>query len=227
MGTIRINLLPDIREPLLRDIGLALRLAVTSVSAQVHGVAVSIAILCLVYLGPWWSILGLAWRQDGLLHHDLVLIFLVLVLEISPLGQDLHCLDVFDGSQLFSIVLVAAKCVKIDLFAQALILVLDHFKDVVDLFAVKHLLVIHASNRVEDCPHDLRVVNSAKMISDIQTEDNLVQFRLFNSDTLIAKWWWQLSQEVRKSDCPHVKLSHRIVFSPSILECFDILLLKS
>jgi len=117
MGAIRINLILDTLKTLFLDISLTLRLAETSVSAQVHGVAVSIAILSLIDLSPWWSVLGLTWRQDGLLHHDLVLILLILVLEISPLGQDLHSLDVFDGCQLFSVVLVATKCIQVDFLA--------------------------------------------------------------------------------------------------------------
>ena len=71
------------------------------------------------------------------LHLDLK------VLEVSPLGQDLHGLDVLDGSELLSVVFVSAQGVKIYLLAKTLVLVLHDLQDGVDLLAVQDLLVIH------------------------------------------------------------------------------------
>lgn len=136
----------DVLETLFLHICLALRLTEAPVTAQVHGVTVSIPILGLVNLGPWRRILSLPWREDGLLHHDLVLILLVLILEISPFGQDLHGLDVFNGSQFFSVVLVAAERVQVYFLAKSLVFVLNYFQDVVDLLAVQHFLIVHSSN---------------------------------------------------------------------------------
>jgi hypothetical protein len=64
------------------------------------------------------------------------------------------------------------------------------------------------------------------MVADVEAEDNLIQLRLLDSDTLVAERRRELSQEVRQSDRPHVKLTHWIVFRPGILECLDVLLLK-
>lgn len=125
---------------------MALWLAEAPVPAQVHGVTVSIAVCDLVDLGPWWRILSLARREDRLLHHDLVLILLVLILEISPFGQDLHGLDVFNGGQFFSVVLVTAERVQVYFLAKSFVFVLDYFQDVVDLLAVQHFLIVHSSN---------------------------------------------------------------------------------
>ena len=80
---------------------------------------------------------------------------------------------------------------------------------------------------MEDGPHDLRVVNSPKMVANVQTEDDLVQLGLLNPDSLVAKRRGQLSQEVRQSDGPHVELTHWIVLGPSVLEGLDVLLLES
>lgn len=206
------------------DVG-RLRLA-ASVTAHVHGVAVSFAFLHLVDLGSRWGLLLLTWRQDRLLHHDLVLVLLVLVLEVSPLGQDLHGLDVLNGGQLLSIVLVAAQGVQVDLLAKSLVLVLHHLQDGVDLLAVQHLLVVHTCDGVEDGPHHLGVVHSAEVVTDVQAEDDLVQFGLLDSDSLVAQRWWQLPEEIWQSDRSHVELAHGVVLGPGVLEGLDILLLK-
>jgi len=154
-------------------------------------------------------------------------LLLLLVLEVSPLGENLHSLDVFDGCQLFSVILVTAKSVQVELLTQALVLVLNLLQDVVDLFAVKYLLVVHTGDGVEDGPHDFWVVDSTKMISDVEAEDNLVQLSLLNSDSLVTKGWWKFSEEVWESDGSHVELTHWVVFSPCVLESLNIFFLKS
>lgn len=117
----------DILEALFLHICLALWLSKASVTTQVHGVTISITILCLVDLSSWWGgVLSLSWGQDGLLHHDLVLILLVLILEISPLCQDLHSLDVLNGRQFLPIVFIAAKRIQIDLLAQSFVFMLNN-----------------------------------------------------------------------------------------------------
>ena len=63
-------------------------------------------------------------------------------------------------------------------------------------------------------------------IEDNFSEDNLVQLRLFNSDSLITQWWGKFPQEIWKSDGSHVELTHGVVFGPCILESFDIFLLE-
>jgi hypothetical protein len=114
-------------------------------------------------------------------------------LEVSPLGQDLHSLDVLDGGKLLPVVLVTTERVKVDLLAQALVLGLDKLQDVDDLLTVQNLVVIHTSDRVENGPHNLWIVHSSEMISDVEAENNLVQLGFLDSDALIAQWWWQLS----------------------------------
>lgn len=64
------------------------------------------------------------------------------------------------------------------------------------------------------------------MVLDIKAEDDLIELRFFNSDPLVAEWWRQLSQEVREAESSHIHLSHWIIFSPSILESFDVLLFE-
>ena len=161
------------------------------------------------------------------MHHYLVLVLFVLVFEVAPLRQDLHGLNILDCRQLLPVVFVAAEGIQVNLLSKAFIFMLDHFEDVVDLLAVKHLLIIHASDRMEDSPHYLRVVDSTKVVSNIETKDNFVELGFFNSDSLVSQRRWQLAQEVRQSNCSHVKLSHWVVFGPSVLEGLDVFLLES
>ena len=97
------------------------------------------------------------------------------VLEVSPLGKDLHCLNVLDGCQLITVVFVATKRVQVDLLTEAFVLALHDLQDVQDLFTVVHFLVIDTYDRVENGPHYFWVVNSSEMIFDIQAENNLVK----------------------------------------------------
>lgn len=97
------------------------------------------------------------------------------VLEVSPLLQDLHGLDVLDCSQLLSVVLVTAKRVEVDLLAQVFVLVLHKLHDVDDLLTAKDLVIVHSSDGVEDGPHDLWVVDSAVVVSNVEAEDDLVE----------------------------------------------------
>ena len=78
-----------------------------------------------------------------MLHIVLVLHLQLGLFEKSPLGQDLHGLDVLDGSQLFSVVLVAAEGVEVDFLSEPLVLVLHNFQDVGNLLAVEYLFVVH------------------------------------------------------------------------------------
>lgn len=64
------------------------------------------------------------------------------------------------------------------------------------------------------------------MVLDVETEDNLVQLLVFDPDSLVTKRRWQLPQKVRKSARSHVQLTHWIVFSPCVSECFDIFFLE-
>jgi hypothetical protein len=108
-------------------------------------------------------------------------------------------LNILDCSQLISVVLVATEGVKVHLFAEAFVLSLDNLEDVGDLLTVVDLLVIDSYNRVENGPHDLRIVNSSKMITNIQTEDDLVQLGFLDSDTLVTQRRWKLSEEVQSN----------------------------
>lgn len=105
---------------------------------------------------------------------ELILVLGLDDLEVPPLGENLHSLDILDGSEFLSVVLVAAKRVKIDFLSESLVLALDELQDVDDLLTVEYLVIIHSSNRVEDCPHDLWIVHSTEMIPDVQAEDDLV-----------------------------------------------------
>lgn len=96
-----------------------------------------------------------------LLDHLLLLLLDSDVLEVSPLGQDLHCLDVLDGRQLVSVVFVSAERIKVYFLAKTFVLTFYDLQNVKDLLTVVHLLVINTHDRVEDCPHHLWVVNSS------------------------------------------------------------------
>lgn len=146
--TISLDLLIDVLKPLLNHIIIVvdLRLAMALVSAHIHCIAVSVStVLDLVNLSTWRRIVILTMHRR-LLHHHLVFVLLVLVLEVAPLCQDFHCLNVFDSCQLLSVVFVATKSIQIDFFAETFVLVLDHFKDVVDLLAVEYFFIIHTSD---------------------------------------------------------------------------------
>jgi hypothetical protein len=106
--------------------------------------------------------------------------------EKSPFGQDLHGLDVFDGSHLISIVLITTKYIKMDLLAETTILLLHRFKNNLNLLASENLLVIHTSDRMENGPHNFRIIDSSKMIADVQAENDLIEFLIFNPNSLIS-----------------------------------------
>lgn len=187
---------------------------------------ISLAIFSLIDVGPRWNSFFLPGLHSGLLNGVVFLAFASLVLEVAPLCQNLHGLNVFNGCQLLPIIFVAAKRVKVQLLSETLVLILHDLQDEVDLLAVEHLLVVHACNRVEDGPHDLRVVHSAEVVANVQTEDDLVQLSLFNSDALVPQWWRQFAQEVRQSDGTHVQFTHWVVLGPCVLEGLDVLFLK-
>lgn len=106
--------------------------------------------------------------------------------ELVPFLENLLGLNIFDGSQLLAIELVAAERVEIYLLAEAFEFEAELLQDVDDLLTAEHLLVVHTSDRVENGPHDLRVVHSALVISDIQTEDDLVQLRVLYTDAEVT-----------------------------------------
>ena len=137
VGAVLLNLLIDVFEALLDDVGLTLRLVDDAVTTFLVVVA---AIFGLVDLGSWLIFILL------LHHHFINLVLSVLVLEVSPLGQDLHGLNVFNGRQLLSIVLISAKSVEVDLFAESLVFVLHDLQDGVDLLTIQYLLVVHTCN---------------------------------------------------------------------------------
>lgn len=143
---------------------MTLRLADDCFTTHVlHGLTVS-SIFSLIDMSSW-SVSDLFWRLICRLH--LLLKFLVSVLELSPFVQNLHCLNVLNGCQFFSVVLVTTECVKINLFTKTFILVLDNLQERIDLLTAQYFLVIHTSDGVEDGPHDLRVVHSAKMVTNV------------------------------------------------------------
>lgn len=148
-STISLDLLIDVLEPLLNHIVILvnlLRLAVALVSAHIHCIAVSVsAVLHFVNLSSRRSLVILTMHRR-LLHHHLVFVLLVLVLEVAPLCQDFHGLNVFDSRQLLSVVFVATKSVQINFFAETFVLVLHHFEDVVDLLAVEYFFVVHTGD---------------------------------------------------------------------------------
>jgi len=111
---------------------------------------------------------------EALKVHLLILHLDLEVLEVAPFGEDFHCLDVFNGSKLLSIVLVTTQRIKINLLSKTLILLLDNFKNSNDLLTIEHFVVVHTSNRVEDSPHDFGIIHSSQVVSDVKAEDNFV-----------------------------------------------------
>jgi hypothetical protein len=112
--TVSLNLLVDVLEPLLNHIIIfvQLRLTLALVSAHIHCTTVSIGvILNFVYLSTWSRCFIILTMHRRLLHHNLVFVLLILVLEVTPFGQDFHCLNVLNSCQLLSIVLVTTECV--------------------------------------------------------------------------------------------------------------------
>ena len=113
-----------------------------------------------------------------------------------------------------------------DLLTQASVLVFHGLDDNFDLLAFQHLLVVHSGNRVEYAPHDLWIVNTTQVVPNVETEDDLVEFGLLNSNSLVSQRWRQFSQEVRESAGLHVQLAHGVILSPSVLECLDVFFLE-
>lgn len=145
---ISLNLLVDVLKPLLNHIIILvhLRLALALVATHVHCTTVSVrSILNFVDLCSWRGFIILTVHRR-LLHHNLVFVLLVLVLEVTPFCQDFHSLNILNSRQLFSIVFVATQCVQVNLFAETFVLVLHDFKDVIDLLTVEYFLIIHACN---------------------------------------------------------------------------------
>ena len=96
-----------------------------------------------------------------LLHHLLFFVLDLHVLEVLPLGQYFHGLDVLDGGELVPVVLVSAERVQVDFFTESFVLPLDDLEDVGYLLALVDVFVVDADDRVEDGPHNFRVVHSA------------------------------------------------------------------
>jgi hypothetical protein len=81
-----------------------------------------------------------------LLHHHLLLLLDSDVFEVSPLGQDLHSLNVLDSCEFISEVLVATKRIKVDFLAETFILSLNDFKDDIDLLTIVNLFIINSDD---------------------------------------------------------------------------------
>lgn len=94
------------------------------------------------------------------------------------------------------------------------------------MLAIQHGLVIHTGDRVEDCPHDLRVVDLAFVVANVQAENNLIQLLVLDTDALVAQRRWQVLEEVGQSVRLHLQITHRVVFGPGVLESLDVLLLE-
>lgn len=74
-----------------------------------------------------WRFIFLGIRRKALQVHLLILHLDLEVLEVSPLSQNFHSLDVLDGSKLLSVVLVTAEGIKINLLSKTLVLLLHNF----------------------------------------------------------------------------------------------------
>ena len=95
--------------------------------------------------------------------------------EQLPFDEDLLGLDVLDGSQLISVVLVATQRIQGHLLTKSLfVLLLHNLKDVVDLLAIVHFVVIDSHDGVEDSPHHLGVEHLAFVVPDVQTKDYFI-----------------------------------------------------
>jgi len=84
-----------------------------------------------------------------------------------------------------------------NIFSKTSVLVFHCLDDDLNLLALEHLFIIHTCKRVEYRPHYFWVVHAAKMVTNVQAEDDLVQLLFLNTDALVSEWRWQLSQEVR------------------------------
>ena len=80
---------------------------------------------------------------------------------------------------------------------------------------------------MEDSPHHLRVVDLALVVSDVQTEDDLIELGVLNSDALVAQRRRQIFEEVWQSIGLHFKIASWVVLGPGVLEGLDIFLLES
>jgi hypothetical protein len=81
-----------------------------------------------------------------LLHHHLLLLLDSDVFKVSPLGQDLHSLNVLDGCKFISKVLVATKRIKVDFLTETFVLSLNDFKDDINLLTIVNLFIINSDN---------------------------------------------------------------------------------
>lgn len=83
----------------------------------------------------------------------------LVVLVRLPSVEDLDGLDVLDSCELLAVILVATELVEVDALAKTLVLHFDNLEDILDLLAIKNILIVHSGNGVEDSPHNLRVIN--------------------------------------------------------------------
>ena len=81
-----------------------------------------------------------------LFDHLLLLLLESEILEVPPLGQDLHGLNVLDCCKLISVVLIAAQGVEIYLLSEAFVFSLNDLEDVGDLVTVVNFLVIDTND---------------------------------------------------------------------------------
>jgi hypothetical protein len=111
--------------------------------------------------------------------------------------ENLHALNVLDGSHFFTVELVTANGVEMNLFTKSSILVLHGLDNDLNLLALEYFFIIHACDGVEYRPHYFGVVHAAEMVTNVKTENDFIQLCFLNTDALISKWRRQLSQEVR------------------------------
>ena len=80
------------------------------------------------------------------LHHLLFFVLDAHVLEVLPFGKDLHSLDVFNGGQLISVVLVAAQRIEVHFLSKAFVLSLHNLENVCDLLTFIDFVVIDSND---------------------------------------------------------------------------------
>lgn len=103
-----------------------------------------------------------------LFHHFLFFLLDSHVLVVSPFVENFHGLNVFDGCELVSVVLITTQRIQVNLFAKTcFVFSLDKLKNVNYLFAVVNFIIIDTNYRMEYGPHDFWIIHFTSMVANV------------------------------------------------------------
>lgn len=116
------------------------------------------------------------------------------------------------------VVLKAAKILESELLGQIGVLLLKNQKDCGHLLTFIDWVVNNSYDRVENAPHNFRIVNFTLVIFDIQISKHFHQEALIHLDSFVPQGRRQLPHKIKHSNRFHIGLTLGIEHRPCTLE---------